>query len=189
MLDGWISLHRKIINWEWYSDDITFRVFIHLLLTANHEDNSWKGIEIHRGQTFTSYQHIIDEIGNKKLTIKKIRTAINHLKTTGEVTVKATYSGLLVTITNYEDYQCAQSKRADNMAEDTTSNRQTKGRLRATNNNDNNIIIFINKYKGAPENFNESMKIMRKARADSEWNTFTSEQQMVIQNYLMKQVH
>lgn len=184
-MEGWISLHRKIINWEWYSDDITFRVFIHLLLTANHEDNSWKGIEIHRGQTFTSYQHIIDEIGNKKLTIKKIRTAINHLKKTGEVTVKATYSGLLITITNYEDYQCAQSKRADNTAEDTASNGQTKGRLRATNNNDNNdnnIIYFnlLKKYKNK-DNLPAGLEVIRNVRADEDYNKLSTDDKISLE--------
>ena len=90
----------------------------------------------------------------------------------------------LISITNYSVYQ--NKKESSDMSQDTKSDMSTD-----TNNNvyNNNIIIFINKYKGAPENFSESMKIMRKARADSEWNTFTSEQQMVIQNYLMRQVH
>ena len=33
-MSGWIKLHRKITEWEWYSDANTFRVFMHLLLTA-----------------------------------------------------------------------------------------------------------------------------------------------------------
>ena len=55
-----------------------------------------------------------------------------------------------------------------------------------TNNNvyNNNIIIFINKYKGTPRDFGEGLKIVRKAREDSEWNNFTPEQQMMITNRL-----
>lgn len=41
-MEGWISLYRKILNWEWYSDANTFRLFIHLLLQANHEEKNGK---------------------------------------------------------------------------------------------------------------------------------------------------
>lgn len=115
-MEGWISLHRKIIDWEWYSDTITFRVFFHLLITANHKDMYWKGITIKRGQTFTSYQHIIDEMKDKKITIKNVRTAISHLKKTGEVAAKVAGNGLLVTIVNYDLYQTTQKETADHRA-------------------------------------------------------------------------
>ncbi len=122
-MEGWISLYRKIIDWEWYSDTITFRVFFHLLLTANHKDANWKGIEIKRGQTFTSYQHIIDEIGDKNFTIKKVRCAMQKLKSTENVAVKRAGNGLLVTIVNYDLYQSAKKEMADLRADQG----QTKG--------------------------------------------------------------
>ena len=33
--EGFINLHRKILDWEWYDDINVFRVFTHLLLTVN----------------------------------------------------------------------------------------------------------------------------------------------------------
>lgn len=41
-MDGWIKLHRKLINWEWYQDTNVKVVFLHLLLIANHEDKKWQ---------------------------------------------------------------------------------------------------------------------------------------------------
>ena len=32
MNDGYIKLHRKIVDWEWYDDLPVFRLFIHLPL-------------------------------------------------------------------------------------------------------------------------------------------------------------
>lgn len=52
-MSGWIKLHRKITEWEWYSDANTFRVFMHLLLTANYEDKRWRNIDVKRGQIIT----------------------------------------------------------------------------------------------------------------------------------------
>ena len=36
MNDGFIKLHRKIVDWEWYDDiNRNFRFIYHLLLKAN----------------------------------------------------------------------------------------------------------------------------------------------------------
>ena len=42
----WIKLNRKIVNWEWYQDIATFKLFIHCLIKANWKDAKFKGIEI-----------------------------------------------------------------------------------------------------------------------------------------------
>ena len=86
-MEGWIKLHRKMINWEWYNDINVKVVFLHLLLTANHEDKKWQGIEIKRGQKITSLSHLAEET---KLSVKQIRNVLNKLKSTGEITSKGT---------------------------------------------------------------------------------------------------
>ena len=40
--NGFIVLHRKIVNWEWYKDPATRIVFEHLILTANYEEKRFK---------------------------------------------------------------------------------------------------------------------------------------------------
>ena len=50
MNDGFIKLFRKFKQWEWYSDVNTKVLFLHLLLSANHTDKSWRGITVKRGQ-------------------------------------------------------------------------------------------------------------------------------------------
>ena len=52
-MEGWIKLHRKILDWEWYDDINTKVLFLHLLLTANHEEQKWRGKIIERGQLIT----------------------------------------------------------------------------------------------------------------------------------------
>lgn len=34
---GFIALHRSLLKWEWYTDENTKALFIHLLLTVNYE--------------------------------------------------------------------------------------------------------------------------------------------------------
>ena len=103
-----VKLHRKITKWRWYQDANTFRVFVHLIIKANVYDNDFEKITVHRGQLVTSYAHLAEELGfvkNKKVLIQPIRTALNHLKSTGEITVEKYPKGLIITVKNYDDYQ------------------------------------------------------------------------------------
>ena len=52
MNNGFILIHRKITNWEWYSDTNVFCAFLHCIFLANWEDKKWRGITIKRGQFF-----------------------------------------------------------------------------------------------------------------------------------------
>ena len=102
MSEGFISLHRKIMEWEWYQDNNARSLFIHMLLMANWKDKKWRGVLIKRGQFITSYESLARQIG---LTAQQIRTAINKLKSTGEITHKHTNKYSVITINKYEEYQ------------------------------------------------------------------------------------
>ena len=106
--DTFVKLNRKILDWKWYQDGTTFRVFIHLILKANVFDNDFQNITVHRGQLVTSYGRIAGDLGfykNSNINVEPIRTAIRHLKKTGEITTERIQKGLLITINNYEKYQ------------------------------------------------------------------------------------
>lgn len=77
MNSGFITLHRRILDWQWYEDANVMRVFLHLLLTANHKDKKWKETTIKRGQLATSYDSISMKLG---LTARQVRTSVGKLK-------------------------------------------------------------------------------------------------------------
>ena len=123
---GFIKLHRKIIEWEWYSDVNVCRVFLHLLLTANFENKKWQGIYISRGQLITS----LDKLGKSTtLTIQQVRTALTKLKSTHEITIKTTKLHTFITLTNYNLYQdkIMENNTLDNTLDNnsSTNNQQT----------------------------------------------------------------
>lgn len=80
--EGYINIFRKILDWEWYSDINTSRIFIHLLLTANWTEQKWQGIQIKRGQRVTSLEHLANETG---LSIQQVRTALKKLQKTRRI--------------------------------------------------------------------------------------------------------
>lgn len=99
---GWIKVHRSLLKWEWYDDINTKTVFLHLLLTVNATDERWHGIEVRRGSRISSFAKLAAET---KLSIDKVRTAIAHLESTGEITRSPHAKYTVFTIKNYDTYQ------------------------------------------------------------------------------------
>lgn len=132
MIEGFIQLHRKLIEWEWYDDLPTFKLFIHLLLKANYKTKIWRGETIERGQLKTSISHLAHETG---LSEKQIRTALNKLIKTGEVGKATTSHSTVITVLSYNSYQ-DKGKPLDTPR---ANEGQTKGKRRATTNKDNKV--------------------------------------------------
>jgi hypothetical protein len=98
----WIKLYRKFLDWEWYNDINTSRLFLHILLKANFKDKKWRGIPIKRGQLLTGRLKLSEETG---LTVQQVRTSIAKLISTNEITKQSTPQYTIITVNNYEDYQ------------------------------------------------------------------------------------
>lgn len=99
--NGFIKLYRKILDWEWYDDPDTFRLFIHLLLRANYEDGMWQGQIIKKGSLVTSRAKLSKETG---LSEQKIRNQLNNLQTTNEITIKSTKHYSIIELVKWDDY-------------------------------------------------------------------------------------
>ena len=99
---GFIKLHRKIVEWEWYDNTNVVRVFIHLLLSANHEKNQWHGIDIGVGEVITGRESLAKTLG---LSQQSIRTALDKLKSTNEITIKSTNKYSIIKLNNWSSYQ------------------------------------------------------------------------------------
>lgn len=142
-MDGFIKLHRKFIEWEWYTDNNVKILFLHLLLSVNHKDNKWRGQLIKKGSFITSYEKLAIATN---LTIQQIRTALNKLKSTGEITYKSTSLNSIITINNWDEYQ--ENNKQNN--KQITNKQQTNNKRITTNKNDkndkNNICAFFSEF-------------------------------------------
>ena len=101
-LNGFIKLFRKFKAWGWYQDYVVKDVFIHLLLSANFVTTSWNGRRLKKGQLVTSTLQLAAELGFSR---QQVRTAINKLKSTNEITTESTNKYTIITIVNWRDYQ------------------------------------------------------------------------------------
>lgn len=125
-----IKLDRNIREWRWYKDPNTMRVFIDLLLDANISDRDFMGITVHRGETATSYAAIANRLD---LSIQNVRTAIDHLKLTGEVTSTRYSKFQVISVVNYERYQRTSTQRLT-INQQSTNNQVTINQQQLKNN-------------------------------------------------------
>lgn len=126
---GWIKMHRRFIDWKWYYDGNTMRVFFHILLTCNYEAKNWENITIESGQLVTSLSSLSSKLG---ISVKKIRLSLSKLKETGEVTIKTTNRYSIITVQNWSEYQ-NEGKQKDKQEDNQRASKgQAKGNQRAT---------------------------------------------------------
>lgn len=128
---GFIVLFRKFNKWEWKTDPNMVALFIHLLTNANHTDNKWQGIVVKRGQLVAGRKKLSQETGISEQTL---RTCLNRLKSTKEITIKSTNKFSIITVCNYSKYQ---DKPEDNQSTNQPTNQPTTNQQLTTNNNEN----------------------------------------------------
>ncbi len=97
-------ISRTMTGWRWYRDANTFRVFFHLMINANYKEHDFENITVRRGQLVTSRKTLAAELG---ISEQNVRTALRHLKSTGEITSSETSKFTLITVINYDKYQAS----------------------------------------------------------------------------------
>lgn len=100
-MQGRVKFHRKITERERYSDANTFRVFFHLITIANHKDWKRQWIEVKRWQTITGRIELAKQLN---LSEMQIRTSLDKLERTGEISKKVTSRYSIITVVKYCDY-------------------------------------------------------------------------------------
>ena len=97
-----IKLDRNLMNWRWFKHPKTVLVWIWLLMNANTEEHDYERETIRRGEVPTGRKSISAATG---LTENEVRTALKHLKSTGEITSRIRPKYQVITILEYEKYQ------------------------------------------------------------------------------------
>jgi hypothetical protein len=113
MDNGWIKIHRKILEHWIFSDPYYFRAWVIMLMTVNFEDKkvliNGQVIECNRGQSILSIETWVDMFGvskkKGKWTYQKVRTFFNLLEGDGMIVKENIIKTTRITISNYDSYQ------------------------------------------------------------------------------------
>ena len=98
----YVKLDRNLRFWRWFKNPKTVVVWVWLIMSANIDDHDFERETIHRGEVATSRKSISAATG---LTENEVRTALDHLKSTGEITSRTRPKYQVITILRYNDYQ------------------------------------------------------------------------------------
>ena len=126
---GWIKIHRSFLDWEWFDKPEMVQLFVYLILKANHDDKEWHGMTIERGQIVTSVAKIAQDT---RLSARIVRTCLERLKSTNEVTIETTSKYTIVTVSKYDIYQDVENE--SDKVNDKVTDKQTTNK-RQTNDN------------------------------------------------------
>lgn len=137
---GWIKLHRKILEDELWIDCTPEQkvIMMTLLMLANHDDKSWiwqgKKFSIKAGQLITSIESI-RKISGKNISSKNVRSALVKFKKYGFLANESAKTGRLITIANWAKYQ----SNDEEVAKQEAKRWQRGGKEVATNKNVKNV--------------------------------------------------
>jgi hypothetical protein len=138
MPGGWVCNWRQIEAWEWYMTPNMAHLFQHLIRRANHEPKRWQGQLIERGQLITGQHTLAKDTG---LSRQEIRTCLERLKSTSEITIQATNRCSIITIVKYKDYQdlhVDSNQQSNQQANQQATSKQPASNQQATTNNNCN---------------------------------------------------
>lgn len=102
-------------------------MFLHILLNVNWEDSKFEGRVIPKGSMVASVDSLSKNVG---LSPKQTRVALNHLKRSGEVAIERANRFSIITVANWEKYQCFDEKRANERANERAIKGQSKGNIK-----------------------------------------------------------
>ena len=151
---GFIKLHRSILKWEWYSDEHTKSVFLHLLINAQWEDSRYKGHEVPKGSLVIGRKKLARELN---LTERQVRTSLEHLKSTNEITIKTTNQFSIISIVNWEKYQCVEEKTTNKTTNNKSNERPTTDHIKEYKERKNKEYFISDKENARNKSFLEEL--------------------------------
>lgn len=105
-MDGWVKIHRKITDWEYYGDPNTFRIFFHCLVSANYEDKQWQGINVNRGSFVTTTSDLSKTLS---MTPMQVRTSLKKNVQANTISIESTNKYTIIHVLNFESYQTSEN--------------------------------------------------------------------------------
>jgi hypothetical protein len=113
---------------------------------ANWEDKKWRGIDVPRWSFITSLHNLSTIIW---LSIQELRTSINKLKSTNNITHQPTNKYSIISICKWEEYQSLEDTSTNNITHQPTIQQQTDNNQITTTKeikNNKNIRRYIYKF-------------------------------------------
>lgn len=124
-MNGWIKLHRKIIDNPVFDNPDLFHLFVYCLIAANHNPTMivWNGEEknIERGSFISGRKSLSEKL---KQSESKIYRNLKTLEKLNMITQKSNNRFTLINVVNYCNYQGSDFENEQQMNNQRTTNEQ-----------------------------------------------------------------
>lgn len=121
--NGYIKLHRKIIDWQWYDDPYILKTFMTLCVMANYKDGYFLDKKIKRGQLATSIRKLSTIMRMDKDAVNR---CLKCLEKSGDIKIKRKPKFSIITICNYDLYQGVPFEGTDEGTDEGTEHRHNQ---------------------------------------------------------------
>lgn len=129
-MDGWIKLHRKLLEHPIFKKEKHLRLWIYILLRANFEDTTilWNGklLYVPAGSFITGRDKLSEETKIKPTTIEDI---LKDLEVLSQIRQQKTTKFRVITILNWHDYQNSDNKATTKRQQSDTNKNDKKERI------------------------------------------------------------
>lgn len=178
-MEGWIRVHRKIIDAPWFNKSEYVHLWLYLLLKANHKDQEVfignEKVLVKRGQLLTS-RHKLSEVVH--IQENKIYRILKCFENEHQIEQHKTRKYTVISIVNYDTYQKNEQDNEQQMNNKRTTDEQ---QMNTNNNdkNDNNIYLYLyKKYKEQIEKEpNRIVQIISRMKETTDYEMLTLEEQ------------
>lgn len=178
-MEGWIRVHRKIIDAPWFNKSEYVHLWLYLLLKANHKDQEVfignEKVLVKRGQLLTS-RHKLSEVVH--IQENKIYRILKCFENEHQIEQHKTRKYTVISIVNYDTYQKSEQDNEQQMNNKRTADEQ---QMNTNNNdkNDNNIYLYLlYKYKKQiEEEPNRIVQTISRMKETTDYEMLTLEEQ------------
>ena len=140
LINGWIKLHRELLNSIIFDNDKLLKVFIWCILKSTHSHHEQivgkKIIKLKPGQFIFGRKKAAIELQYSESTLWSY---MKVLESNGTINIKSTNKYSIITISNWDKYQSSYTT-SDNKK---TTEKQQKNTNNNGNNKNNNIYIGL----------------------------------------------
>lgn len=123
--NGYIKLHRKLLQWKYYNDPVMLKSWLWILLHAEWQETERNGNAIHPGEAAFKYR---DMMADLQLSHSQVMRVLKRLKDGGDLTTRPSkpptgdLSFCIVTICKWSEYQANEDTARPNTRPNTRPN-------------------------------------------------------------------
>lgn len=172
MNNGWIKLHRKIVDCGFFNNPELSHFWVWCLCKASHRNVKtsikYKCVCLNPGQFIFGRHMASIETG---LSERTIRTCVRHLEKLGNVTIKATKAFSIITICNWDGYQSVDNSNDQQNDQQVTNRRPTSDHIQECKEqkNDKKKEIGDEKEVSSPRVKTEAELLKEQVLGDERW--------------------